>query len=282
MKNKRILVLGAQGQLGREFVSYFQSNKYHFFAPDESKSDITNDASLQSLFYEYKPQIVINCAAYNKVDIAEDNHDLVYKVNRDGPKRLALLCKQFSAFLVHYSSDYLFDGKKTGPYTEKDSPNPINIYGQSKLAGEDAVKCIFDDYLIFRLSWVIGRGQQNFLYKLEQWSKNNSSLKIVDDEISVPTFTSSVVDLTIKALEKQMTGLYNMCSSGYCSRFELAKEYFKILGNDVELIPAKLSDFNTKARRPGFSAMSNALLQDSLDVCIADWKNLLKDYLRGN
>lgn len=281
MKNKRILVLGARGQLGEEFVSFLSANNYNFLALAKSEANICDEQVLQKLFADFKPDIVINCAAYNQVDLAEDNKDLAYAVNSEALKSIAKLCNEYNSFLVHYSSDYVFDGNKDSLYLENDLTAPLNVYGCSKLEGENVVKGLLNDYLIFRLSWVIGRGKHNFLYKLQEWAKGRVELRVVDDEISVPTFTDDVVKLTFQALDKNLKGLYHLCSSEACSRYDLAKKYFAAKQSNIRLLRAKRDDFDLKAIRPACSAMSNGALKKDLGIDIEKWDVLLERFLKS-
>jgi len=159
--------------------------------------------------------------------------------------------------LVHYSSDYIFDDSKEGLYTEEDKPNPLNEYGKSKLFGESFIEEQMKNYLIFRTSWVYGQGKQNFLYKLTQWAQTQEYLKIACDEFSVPTSTNTIVEVTLKAIDEGLTGVYHLVNSGFTSRFEWAREFLKLKGINKFIYPAHQSDFNLPARRPRFSAMSN-------------------------
>ncbi len=270
--NKKFLILGANGQLGREFQSILAKKKLTFHAPSKSDGNITKFTQIEELIQTLQPNIIINCAAYNAVDDAQDNPDLAYLINSDAVKNLAKICKTQNIFLTHYSSDYVFDGKKEGLYTEEDSPNPLNIYGQSKLKGEQGILEILSKALIFRLSWVIGPGQQNFLYKLSQWAEKNPELKISSDEISVPTFTKDIVETTLLSLGKNLTGLYHLTNSGHASRYALAKEFIQKMGLDNTIIPVSMDTFPTKAKRPKFSAMSNQKLSKALNVSIPTWK----------
>ena len=181
---KKILIAGAGGQLGREFTDYLSGRGVDFIAPAEQDFDVTDFDSIGAAVRRIKPGIIINCAAYNQVDAAEDEPDTAFKVNAGAVRNLAALCRQENIFLVHYSSDYVFDGSKGSPYTEEDAPN---LYGKSKLEGERAVQETLRDYLIFRTSWVFGKGKQNFLYKLSSWAKEKKELRIAEDEVSCPT-----------------------------------------------------------------------------------------------
>lgn len=273
MKKITILIAGSAGQLGSEFVRVLQNiDRYDCIAPEENKFSITDHDQARSVVNNVKPDIIINCAAYNAVDDAEDNTGIAFNVNRDAVRNLAELCREKKIFLIHYSSDYVFDGKKMDFYHEDDEPHPLGVYGQSKLEGEKAIKELLDEYLIFRLSWVFGRGKQNFLYKLSQWADKNPVLKISADEVSVPTYTGTVVEVTLKSIEKKLSGLYHLTNSGYASRYELARYYMKKTGRQNFIIPVPMSTFPVKAVRPGCSPMSNQKISSKLHVIIPSWE----------
>ncbi len=225
---------------------------------------------------ETNADIVINCAAYNNVDEAEKEPHQAYKVNALGAYNLSVACRDKGIRLIHYSTDYVFDGTKQGVYTEEDKLNPINEYGKSKLFGELFIQEILDKYLIFRTSWVYGRGKQNFLYKLEQWAKERDVLKIAVDEFSVQTSTRTIVEVTMKAIDAGLTGLYHLVNSGYASRYEWAKEYFRIKGISKLILPAYQADFNLPARRPRWSVMSNDKICKELGVEVREWREELR------
>lgn len=279
-KSAKIMVLGAGGQLGKTFVDKLQKLEYNFIAPQESESDITQQQKIASLINEEQPDTIINCAAYNAVDVAEKNSKLAYLVNSEAIGNLAAVCFEKNIKLVHYSSDYIFDGTKDGFYSEEDPPNPLNVYGKSKLEGEMQLRQNTRNYLLFRLSWVIGPGEQNFLFKMSQWAEKNPVLKISADEVSIPTFTFDIVEFTLKALDKNLTGLYHLTSSGYASRYELARFYAEQTGIDKLIIPVALSHFNMPASRPMFSCLSNEKLTRDLGVKLPHWKESLKKYVQ--
>ena len=278
LSNKRFLIFGVNGQLGQEFHSYFIKKNISAKAVGRLEADITDFVKVEEIIQEYKPDIIINCTAYNAVDDAEDNKDLAYLINSQAVKNLANICKKQNIFLVHYSSDYVFDGKKGDVYTEADEPNPVSIYGKSKLKGEQEALDILSNVLVFRLSWVIGKGKQNFLYKLTQWAKNNSVLKISSNEISVPTFTNTIVKITLLSLEKELTGLYHLTNSGCASRYELAEKYIQKMGLKNILEPVLMETFSTKAKRPGCSAMSNQKISEALNISIPKWDEEIMKY----
>ncbi|HUI68554.1 MAG TPA: dTDP-4-dehydrorhamnose reductase [Nitrospirota bacterium] len=276
----RYLIAGRNGQLARAFIRMFEERAFDFSAPDESHFDITDSASVSDIIDSYKPDVIINCAAYNLVDKAEQDRNRAFAVNATGPELLARAAALRKVFLVHYSSDYVFDGQKeNGLYMEDDAVNPLNEYGKSKLAGEGAVRVEAGKYLVFRLSWVFGEGKQNFIHKLMHWAQSNEYLKIACDEFSVPTHTDTVAGVTLKALEQGVTGLYHLTNSGFCSRYEWAQTIFRELGINKFIRPVASTVFNLPAKRPGFSAMSNEKISRLLDIRIPSWEEGVRSYL---
>uniref|UniRef100_A0A832GN07 dTDP-4-dehydrorhamnose reductase n=1 Tax=Caldimicrobium thiodismutans TaxID=1653476 RepID=A0A832GN07_9BACT len=276
----RYLVLGASGQLGKEFVRRLSSEGFSFTAFSREELDITNSALLRERVLELRPKAVINCTAYNQVDWAEVEYERALQVNALSVLYLAMICREVGAILVHYSTDYVFDGTKEDLYREEDSPNPLNKYGWSKYIGEKLLLSIADNCLIFRTSWVYGEGKQNFLHKLNEWVRKQDYLRIACDEFSVPTSTRTIVEVTLLALQKGLTGLYHLVNTGYASRYEWAKEYFKIKGIKKFIYPAYQHEFNLPAKRPRWSAMSNEKICKELGIEIPEWQAQLKEDLK--
>lgn len=277
----RYIITGADGQLAKEFIKTLDKQKADYIPLSKDKLDITDLNHVLEVIRYYKPDTIINCAAYNQVDRAEEEFESALKVNQQGILNLAVASFETKSFLIHYSTDYVFDGKKEGLYTEEDTPNPLSNYALSKYLGEIALKNTVENYLIFRVSWVYGDGAQNFLYKLTHWAKERDYLKIACDEFSVPTSTRTIVDITLRAIERGLTGLYHLTNSGYASRYEWAKEYFKMIGMNKFIYPAYQSDFNLPAKRPRWSAMSNDKLIAELGIYIKDWKEELENLTKG-
>jgi len=278
----KFLITGANGQLAKEFIKFFEQNNKDFVALSKQQLDITDFNKVLECIKEIKPDAIINCAAYNLVDNAEIDDTPALKVNFEGVKNLATVCRDKNIFLVHFSTDYVFDGEKEGLYVEEDVPNPINKYGKSKLLGENFIKENLEKFLVFRISWLYGEGKQNFLYKLVQWTKTQQYLKIACDEFSVPTSTKTVVEVTIKAVEKNLYGLYHLVNSGYASRYELAKKIFEIKGINKFIYPIYQKDFNLPAKRPKFSAMDNTKLKNILNIEIPFWEEELRRIFSEN
>jgi len=279
MHNK-YLILGANGQLGKQFAKDLISRTESVIAPDEKECDITSIDTLSRFIDSVRPTVIINCAAYNAVDIAEQQQDIAYLINATAVKNIVTLCSEKNIFFVHYSSDYVFDGNKGNLYTEGDTPNPLNVYGKSKRAGEEAILSFGGQYLLFRTSWVFGNGTQNFIHKMLQWSQKNPVLKLTADEVSVPTSTIDLVDITLRSINKGLTGLYHLTNSDYASRYEWGRYIAKKLALQSTIIPVPMSAFPSPAQRPLFSAMSNGQLQNDLGYAIPDWRDAVDRFIK--
>jgi dTDP-4-dehydrorhamnose reductase len=278
---RKVLITGASGQLGKEFVKVLSSKGIDFVALERKDLDVTNFEKVYKTLKEINPSVVINCSAYNQVDLAETEILKAFSTNAVGPYNLAITCREINAKLIHYSTDYVFDGIKKGLYTEEDSHNPLNQYARSKLLGEELVKQALEDYLILRVSWVYGEGRQNFIYKLLQWTKEREVLQIAFNEVSVPTYTGFIVEKTLKALEKGLTGLYHLVPRGYASRYEWAKLTLKLLRMKKVLIPVEKEIFNLPAKRPDFSAMSCEKIEKALGEEFEEWDEIYsKNYTK--
>lgn len=274
----KYLVIGKNGQLGKEFVKTFSNSSIDYIALGHSEIDISNLDNVNKVINEVKPEIIINTSAYNQVDLAEKDYDIAFKTNSFGIHNLVKASENNNSFLVHYGTDYIFDGTKNdGLYTESDLPNPLSQYARSKYMGESYLKD-YSKHLLFRVSWVFGDGEQNFIYKFKQWSKNKI-MKISGDEVSVPTYTKTIVDMTLKALDRDLTGLYHLTNSGYCSRYEYAKFITNTLKLDNIIYPVSMNSFNLPAQRPAFSAMDNSKIQKDLNIEIESWQDSVKKFL---
>lgn len=275
----KYLILGAQGQLGKQFSKDLAIRQSTFVAPDEKDCDITSIDTLSRFIDSVKPTVIINCAAYNAVDLAEQQQDVATLINTTAVKNIASLCADKKIFLIHYSTDYVFDGTKGSLYEETDQPHPLNTYGKTKRGGEEAVLSSGANHLLLRTSWVFGNGTQNFIHKMMQWSQKNPVLKLTSDEVSVPTCTIDLVEFTLQAIDKGLTGLYHLTNSGYASRFEWGGYIAKKLSISSTILPVPMSAFPSPAQRPRFSAMSNQKLQNDLGVTIPDWKDAVDRFL---
>ncbi|MGD0488028.1 MAG: dTDP-4-dehydrorhamnose reductase [Syntrophorhabdales bacterium] len=275
----KILIAGKNGQLGREFAKALAAPEFEVEAPDEEKLDVTNADAVTTIIAGCRPDVVLNCAAYNLVDDAEWDPGPAFAINATGVGNLAAACRETGALLVHYGTDYVFDGQKGAPYTEEDAPRPLNNYGRSKLAGEQILREALSRFLLLRVSWVFGEGKQNFLHKLLQWADGGGVLRVVDDQISIPTPTWDIVRLTLLAMHAGLNGIYHMTPSGYASRFEVARYFLTKMGVTNTLIPVSTDYFPSPAKRPRFSALSNEKLAVTLGAGIPGWTSGVDRYV---
>ena len=279
----KYLIVGKYGQLAKEFQRLLSAKGEEYIALTHEEADVRDYVKLREVFQSYKPSVVINCSAYNQVDKAESDYEEAMKVNALGPYNLALLCREQGSFLVHYSTDYVFDGSKTeGLYTEEDQPNPINKYGLSKLLGERFSSQVVDNMLLLRVSWVFGEGSQNFVNKVLSWAKERDQLQISADEVSVPTWARRIALISYEAIGQGLTGLYHLVSSGYTSRYEWAKEILRLCHKDKLVVPVSADVFDLPAKRPKFSAMSNERISKELGMTIPSWEEDFENYTGGD
>ena len=277
----KYLIIGKHGQLAKEFQRLLTSKGEEYLALTHEEADVRDYVKLNGVFEARKPSVVINCSAYNQVDKAESDYEEAMKVNALGPYNLGLLCKEYGSFLVHYSTDYVFDGSKSeGLYTEADEPNPVNKYGLSKLLGERFAMQTAHNMLLLRVSWVFGEGTQNFIYKVLSWSKEREVLQVSADEVSVPTWARRIALVSYEAINRDLAGLYHVVSSGYASRYEWAKQVLKLCHKENLVVPVSADTFNLSARRPKLSAMSNKRICAELGIRVPDWESDLEEYIR--
>jgi len=278
MAEDKITILGGKGMLGIDLARQCKERGVAFEVFDLPDFDITNDQQLSDVVRN--SSIIVNCAAYTNVDKAESEAELAYKVNAGAVGHLAILAKQANVWVLHISTDFVFDGKSDKPYVETDTPNPINTYGASKFAGEKLLVESRCPHCIMRLEWTYGQAGNNFVTKLIQRAKTNKTLKVVDDQLGSPTATTEVAKAICNVLQNRPEGLFHFASEGYVSRFDMAKFIFDNLKWKVDLSPCKTSDFPTPAQRPLNSCFDCSKIKDLLDEPINTWQGPLEDFLR--
>jgi dTDP-4-dehydrorhamnose reductase len=291
LSSRRILIVGSAGQLGVELQKSF-AGAGSVTAVDLPTVDITNAEQFRAFIRETNPDVILNAAAYTAVDRAESEPELAHKVNAEAPRIMAEESLRSNALLVHYSTDYVFDGSKPGPWVEADTPNPLGVYGASKLAGERAVESVGGNYLIFRTSWVYGSHGKNFLLTMLRLGQERDQLSIVDDQIGAPTTSSELAAATHTIVSGVLdgrfgeaaswAGLYHMTCSGSTSWFGFAEAIFtrasELLGAKApELTPILTSAYPTPAKRPHNSVLSNEKLKMRFGVELASWESALDD-----
>lgn len=279
----KILVTGRNGQVGYELTRSLQSLG-KVIALDRSRMDLANLAQVRQVIREVSPDIIVNPAAYTAVDKAESEVALAMRINAEAPAVMAEEAALLGAFFVHYSTDYVFDGSKDGPYREEDAPNPLNVYGKSKLAGEKAIAGSGAAHLILRTSWVYGARGKNFLLTMQKLAKEKDELRIVNDQRGAPTWCRTIADATANALvqmcsaknqavwRKKNAGIYHLTAQGETTWHGFAQRLFEELTPTPRLIPISSASYPTPATRPLNSRLSCERWQRSF-CSLPNWKD---------
>jgi len=278
MADDTIAILGGRGMLGTDVAGACRQQGFEAKVFDLPELDITNVQQLKQALNGV--QMVINCAAYTNVDGAETETELAHRVNAIAVGRLGALVKEANGWLLHISSDFVFDGRLNRPYKETDVPNPINAYGKTKLAGEQLLSKSGCKHCILRVEWTYGSAGNNFVTKLIQHAKIDTIIKVVDDQIGSPTATTEVAGVICKLLRKRPEGTFHFASAGYVSRYEMAKFIFDRLSTDVKVLPCKSSDYAGAAARPLNSRFECSKIIALLDEPIEPWQGPLERFLR--
>jgi len=300
-----ILLTGKTGQIGSE-LNRLLGELGEVVAPERKDLDLLDPGQIRRLMQQAKPQLVVNAAAYTAVDAAETDQASVLATNAEGPKLLALEAKRLGALLVHFSTDYVFDGSKNAPYLETDPANPINAYGRSKLAGEQAIRDSGVTHLIFRTSWVYATHGRNFLLKILERATECRELKVVDDQRGAPTCAANIAEATTTVLNavtagtngqfalSGLFGTYNMTAAGQTTWFEFAKAILEEAGRApldlpwlaaategrplvaTSVLPISTKELRSPARRPAYSVLSNARLIKAFGLTLPGWRTQLQ------
>lgn len=295
-----ILLTGKTGQIGAELQRSL-SQLGHVFAPDRRELDLSDADSVRFLVRETRPHLIVNAAAYTAVDAAENDESSAYALNTQAPALLAEEAKRLDALLVHYSTDYVFNGSKQTPYGESDQTNPLNVYGKSKLGGEHAIRATGAAHLIFRTSWVYANRGRNFLLTILRLATEREELRIVRDQIGAPTCAADIATATCRILTEiyshneargfasSLGGTYHMTAAGQTTWCEFARtilEKAHRLSTDIEwfaaatrgrpviarrIVPISTEEFRSPTRRPNYSVLSNSLLAQTFGVTLPDW-----------
>lgn len=278
MDEPKIAILGGKGMLGTDVAAECGSRGLKATVLDLPEFDITCHDELHRVLADY--DAVINCAAYTNVEKAESEPGLAYKVNAQAVGNLASIVKQTGAWLLHISTDFVFDGKKSLPYVETDTPNPINTYGKSKLAGEELLAKSRCRHCIMRLEWTYGQAGNNFITKLISLAKERKSLRVVDDQIGSPTATGEVAKVICQMLKKKCEGVFHFAANGYVSRYDMARFIFDKRRIDVKLSSCKSTDYKCAAARPLSSRFDCGKIEALLGEKIQNWQQPLECFLR--
>lgn len=280
----KIVVAGAKGLLGREVVRVCATYDDEVIETDVTSDlrvvDITDIDSITGLLKSEDPHWLINCAAYTDVDGSEEHEDIAFSLNAQGPQLLAQACERYGTKLLHISTDYVFDGRKTGPYTEEDATNPINIYGKSKLAGEEAVQRSTGDCIIVRPQWLFGPHGKNFVSTILGIARGRETISVVNDQYGSPTYSKDLAKAIRLLIEHDARGIYHVCNRGRASWYDLAKRAIELTELGTEVVPVGTDEFPRPAARPKNSILSTKKFTEITGKLMPIWQISLQDYIK--
>lgn len=276
----RILVTGASGQLGYDVERELERRGIEHLGTSSRELDITDREAVERLMAAYRPDAAIHCAAYTKVDLAEDEPERCWAVNADGTRNMAAACRKTGAKLLYISTDYVFPGTGEQFRRTDDPVSPVNTYGRSKLAGELAVQSLLETYFIVRISWVFGKNGNNFVKTMLRLAETRTELTVVCDQISSPTYTADLAPLLCDMVQTERYGIYHATNGGTCAWSEFAKAIFELADKQVTVYPIPTSAYPTRAVRPLNSRMSKECLHSNGFQELPEWKNALARYLK--
>jgi dTDP-4-dehydrorhamnose reductase len=278
----KILITGINGQVGHAMMR--ELNDHELIGLTRQDCDLTNLDKIKEVIDYHQPELIINSAAYTKVDQAEDESELAFQINRDAPRVIAEKAREYNIPLIHFSTDYVFDGEKEGTYVEDDLTNPLSVYGKSKCAGEEAIQEVGGLNYLFRTSWVYSNIGHNFYLTMKRLSQEQEELKVVADQLGVPTannFIAEQIKKIIPKLHENNTGVYHLVPDGYCSWYEFAMVIISQTNPnfDIKKIqPIQAQKFVTRAKRPQNSVLSNKKIKEVFGLSVSDWKSFYDLY----
>jgi len=275
----KILVTGANGQLGADVVRLFSEKGHDVIGLDRVKLDITDDKMCNRVINELQPEAIIHCAAYTAVDNAETDQDNAYLVNAIGTRNIAVAAERVNAKMCYISTDYVFDGNNSSPYHEYDNTNPLTVYGKSKRAGEHLIQSLCSRWFIVRTSWVYGASGNNFVKTMLKIGQERDSLQVVDDQWGSPTYTCDLALFLEQLVITDKYGIYHASNSGTCTWCQFAKAIFEEAGMPVIVEPCTTEQFPRPAQRPRYSVMEPMAIRVNGFVPIRHWREALQDFL---
>ncbi|MDE5951209.1 MAG: dTDP-4-dehydrorhamnose reductase [Acetatifactor sp.] len=275
----KILVTGVKGQLGYDVVNELEKRGIEAVGVDIEEMDITDAASVSSVIHREMPDAVIHCAAYTAVDAAEENEALCRRVNADGTRNIAQVCKELDCKMIYISTDYVFGGQGERPWEPEDDRDPRSVYGQTKYEGELAVQELLDKYFIVRIAWVFGVNGKNFVKTMLKLSENHDTITVVNDQFGSPTYTYDLARLLVDMVLTEKYGVYHATNEGICSWYDFACAIFEEAGIDMTVKPVSTAEYGAKASRPANSRMSKEKLTENGFERLPAWQDALKRYL---
>jgi len=275
----KVLVTGSAGMLAKDLIPLVSKRGHEVLAPPEDKLDITNLKVVKDVVDKLAPELIINCAAYTNVDGAEKQEHQALIVNGLGVQNLCLLCQAQDIPLVHFSTDYVFDGTKPSPYTIYDRTNPINAYGRSKLLGEKYVLWLLSKFYLIRTSWLFGLQGKNFIETMLELGRKQKQVSVVTDQRGCPTWTRHLAEATIALMETGRYGIYHVTNSEPTTWFDFTREIFRLSGIDTEVMPVNSEQYPRPAKRPLNSMLDHFPLKEVTGRDMPSWKEALREYL---
>lgn len=275
---KKILITGCNGQLGRAIQKEYENDNAMLICTDVADLDIGDNAQVMRFVREQQPNVIINCAAYTAVDACEEAWDLAYKINAIGPRNLSIAAADTGAKLVHISTDYVFDGGGTSPYTELDTVGPVSAYGRTKLAGEQFVEQFATRFFMIRTAWLYGEGK-NFVRTMLGLAEKHDEVRVVKDQLGTPTSAAEVARLIHMLEPTDNYGLFHGTCEGSCSWAQFASEIFRLVGKHVKVHYVTTGEYGSPAKRPAYSVLDNYMLRMTSSYRMADWEAALREYM---
>lgn len=275
----KVFVTGKSGQLGHDVCAELDRRGIINKGVSSAELDITDEKAVHAMLTEYAPDAVIHCAAWTKVDAAEDEPEHCFAVNERGTANIAAACAALGAKMLYISTDYVFPGTGTAAYAPTDATGPLSVYGKSKLAGERAVLAALENYFIVRISWVFGVNGANFVKTMLRLSETRRELNVVSDQIGSPTYTADLAKLLCGMVETEKYGIYHASNEGFCSWADFAEEIFRLAGRSVQVNHIQTKDYPAKAPRPLNSRMSKDKLTEAGFERLPDWRDALARYI---
>lgn len=281
-----ILITGSNGQLGSEVRKESALFPYYnFIFTDIAELDITGARQVEQFFSKHNIDVVINCAGYTAVDRAEEEPDLAKLINYEAVANLVQACKKYDVYLVHISTDYVFDGKNHRPYREDDRPNPASTYGKSKLAGEEAVMSCLVKGMIIRTSWLYSSFGGNFVKTILKKGAEKGKLDVVDDQVGCPTYARDLAVTILKILPKALSThqfeIYHYSNEGECSWYEFAKAAIELANIPCQVNPVTTKDYPQQAPRPFYSVLDKRKIKEQFGITIPHWRESLKECIKA-
>ncbi|MBY0063436.1 MULTISPECIES: dTDP-4-dehydrorhamnose reductase [Priestia] len=277
--SQKVLITGANGQLGKELVELFTEKGFEVYGFGRDKMDIANQAQVEEIISAVKPNIVLHSAAHTKVDLAESEPEQAFLINAYGTRNVAVAAEAVGAKLVYVSTDYVFDGTTDEPYNEFSPTSPLGVYGKSKLAGEQFVRDLHSKFFIVRTSWVYGKHGNNFVKTMLKLGEEKKELSVVADQVGCPTYTLDLANSILELVNTQKYGIYHISNSGSCSWYEFAKTIFQEAGMSIKVNPCSTEEFPRPAARPVYSVFKHMSLQLNGFQQPREWKEGLIHFL---